>query len=318
MIFRKLKSAFETVRDRGLAILLQAAGRLAWASAERALGRRYLKRRVRSYYMYLDVEDPGLSRSLLLFRTREVDHQLMLERIVRPGMTIFDIGGNIGYYPLMELSLLSGTGRVIVIEPSPSNVALLRRNLALNGLSDVELIGAAISDVAGRRNFFLSEQSNLGTFHPTGSGSETLTGATVEVETLTVPLLAERFGPPDLLRMDVEGHEVEVLNGMLPDVRKGAYSPMVIFEPHLSRYGAEHDMAATLRALFLLGYRVTALSSSSDRGREQIAARGYVPGERIATDGVHRTLFTDIHNDDAIDIICRTGGARTVVLTKAL
>jgi len=47
--------------------------------------------------MLLDMEDAGLSRSLLLFRTREVDHKIMLERIVRPNMTIYDIGGNIGY-----------------------------------------------------------------------------------------------------------------------------------------------------------------------------------------------------------------------------
>ena len=317
MTFSKLASAYETIRDRGPLVMIQTIGRLGCAAAERAFGRRFLLRRIHDYQMYLDVQDPGLSRSLLLFGTREVDHKIMLARIVRPGMTIFDIGGNIGYYPLMELSLLRGSGRMVVVEPSSSNIALLRRNLILNGYGDVAVLEAAISDVAGKRDFHLSQQSNLGTFHPTGNGSQTLTGRTVEVETFTVPMLAQRFGAPDLLRMDVEGHEVEVLNGMLADVRRGAYAPTVIFEPHLSRYSADHDMAATLRALFALGYRVTELSSSSDRGREQIIARGYVPGERIATDGVHRTLFADIRDDDAIDILCRTGGARTVVLTNA-
>ena len=75
--------------------------------------------------MILDLDDPGLSRALMLFRTREVDHKVMLERIVRPGMRIFDIGGNIGYYPLMELTLLAGSGQLVVIEPVPQNVALL-------------------------------------------------------------------------------------------------------------------------------------------------------------------------------------------------
>lgn len=316
MIHRKFLSAYETMRDRGLVVMLQAAGRLAQASAEHALGRRYLRRRIHGYDMLLDFADGGLSRSLLLFGTREVDHKVMLERIVRPGMTIFDIGGNIGYYPLMELTLLAGTGRMVIAEPSPSNVTLLRRNLELNGYGEVPVLDAAVSDQPGRRSFHLSEQSNLGTFHPVGGGSETLTGKTVDVETLTVPILAERFGKPDLLRMDVEGHEVEVLNGMINDVRQGKYAPMVIFEPHLSRYTEGHDMAVTLRALFSLGYRVPMLASSSDRGSAKIAAKGYTPGERIATDGVYRTLFADIRDDDAIDLLCKTGGVRTVILAK--
>jgi FkbM family methyltransferase len=316
MMSGKLASVYETMRDRGAGTMLQATARLMCATAERAMGRRYLLRPIHDYRMYLDIEDSGLSRSLLLFRTREADHQVMLKRIVRAGMTIFDIGGNIGYYPLMELALLAGTGKVVVVEPSADNIALLRRNLALNGYPDVPVIAGAVSDQIGNRSFFLSSQSNLGTFHPTGSGSETLTGTTVQVETLTVPVLAEKFGAPDLIRMDVEGHEVEVLNGMLDAIRQGKIAPMVIFETHLSRYGGDHDMAATLEAVFALGYSVPLLSSSSDRGTERLKALGYVPGERIATDGIHRTLFADIRSADAISIICATGGARTVILSR--
>lgn len=316
MLSTKLVSAYETMRDRGPAVMLTATGRLTRAAAERALGRRYLLRRIHNHRMYLDSQDSGLSRSLLLFGTREVDHKVMLERIIRPGMTIFDIGGNIGYYPLMELGLLGPGGRVVVVEPSPSNAELLRRNLALNGYENIPVIEAAVSDVAGRREFFLSEQSNLGTFHPVGSGSETLTGATVAVETLTVPLLAERFGAPDLIRMDVEGHEVEVLRGMLDAISDGAFAPMVIFETHLSRYNQEHDMAAVLEAMFARGYGVPMVSSSSDEGAERIASLGYAGGSRLATDGIYRTLFENIAPGDAISLICRTGGVRTVILAR--
>ena len=315
MIFKKLISVYDTARDRGPVVMLQAAARIIYATAERLFGRRYVVRRIHTYHMYLDTQDPGLSRSLLLFRTREVDHKVMLERLVRPGMTIFDIGGNIGYYPLMELSLLAGSGKLVVIEPSPDNVVLLRRNLALNGYADVPVIATAVSDTTGSRSFFLSSQSNLGTFHPIGSGSETLTGSTVDVDTVTVPQLSEQFGAPDLIRMDVEGHEVEVLNGMIDAIRNGLLSPTIIFESHLSRYGSDHDMAKTLRSLFSLGYRAELVSSSSDRGAERLKALGYKPGVRIATDGIHRTLFSDIKVDDAVSTICDTGGVRTIVLS---
>jgi FkbM family methyltransferase len=316
LISNKLTSAYETMRDRGPVVMLKATGRLTCAATERALGRRYLLRHIHDYSMYLDVMDRGLSRSLLLFGTREVDHKVMLERIVRPGMTIFDIGGNIGYYPLMELGLLNGSGKLIVVEPSPSNAELLRRNLVLNNHEEVPVIEAAVSNVAEVRDFFLSEQSNLGTFHPVGSGSETLTGATVAVETLTVPLLAERFGAPDLIRMDVEGHEVEVLGGMVDAIDAGVLAPTIIFETHLSRYGKHHDMAVVLEALFARGYRVPLVSSSSDRGAERLRSLGYAPGQRIATDGIYRTLFEDIAPEDAISLICHSGGVRTVVLAR--
>ena len=92
---------------------------------------------------------------------------------------------------------------------------------------------------------------------------------------------------------------------------------MVIFETHLSRYGPDHDMARTLRALFSLGYRVPLVSSSSDRGAERLRSLGYKAEMRVATDGIYRTLFSEIKTEDAISLICESGGLRTVVLSRA-
>src|SRR3990172_530718 len=180
-------SAFQRASNRGFTAMLLAAGRSLLSKLYRLAGRRYVTRRIHSYRMILDLLDPGLSRALMLFRTREIDHKMMLERIVRPGMRIFDIGGNIGYYPLMELSLLAGAGELIVVEPLPQNVALLERNLLLNNYPNVRVLEAAISDTPTAKTFYVSTHSNLGTFHPEGGISNTLTGSTLEVETLTVP-----------------------------------------------------------------------------------------------------------------------------------
>jgi len=309
-------SAFQRASNRGFVAMLLAVWRLMLSRVYRLIGRRYVTRRIHGYRMILDLNDPGLSRGLMLFRTREIDHMVMLERIVKPGMRVFDIGGNIGYYPLMELSLLAGTGQLIVIEPLPQNVELLKRNLQLNNHSDVPVIEAAISNSSSEKTFYVSRHSNLGTFHPEGAIVESLTGATLDVATLTVPILAKRFGPPDLLRMDIEGHEVEVFGSMLDDMSKGVYAPTVIFETHPDRYGPDHDMAAIMRRLFALGYGVPLVSSSTDADAERIAQFGYKPGRRIATDATHRTLFSDIRPDDAIELICRSSSVRTVVLAK--
>lgn len=318
-MFKKLSSFIETIGSRGLTIAIQAVFRLTLVIIEhRILGKRFLKRKVHAWFMYLDVEDGGLSRGLFLFRTREVDHKIMLEKLVKPGMRIFDVGGNIGYYPLMELNLLAGTGEMVIIEPSASNIKLLERNLLLNGYADIPVIEAAVSNKEGAKKFHLSAQSNLGTFHPQGTGSETLTGEQISVKTVTLPILAQQYGAPDLIRMDVEGHEVEVIDGMLDDIASGKYSPSIIFETHLTRYGKDHDFKPVLERLFSLGYRVTELSSSSDMGTERLLSLGYKPGQRIATDGIHRTLFQNISNEDAITIICETGGSRTVLLQPVI
>lgn len=296
--------------------MLLAAGRLLQYKFYRLVGRRYVTRPIHGYRMLLDMQDPGLSRGLMLFRTREIDHKVMLERMIRPGMRIFDIGGNIGYYPLLELSLLAGSGQMVVIEPLPENVALLKRNLRLNGYSEVPVIEAAISNTLSKKIFHVSEHSNLGTFHPEGAVVEILTGDKLEVDTLTVPMLAQRFGPPDLLRMDIEGHEVEVFSSMLDDISKGMYAPTIIFETHPDRYNVDHDLAGSLRQLFALGYSIPLMSSGTDVGSERFIRLGYKPGQRIATDATYRTLFSDIHVEDAIELICRSSAVRTVMLSK--
>jgi FkbM family methyltransferase len=303
------------LRDRGPAVLATALCQLArGALYKNVLRRRFIERRVHSYRMLLDMTDKGISRSLLLFGTREAEHKVILEKVVRPGMTIFDIGANIGYYALMELGLIGPQGRLVAIEPSPQNVALLRRNLALNGHDKVPVIESAVSDTAGERLFHLSHQSNLGTFHDTGSGVQHLSGQSINVPTMTVARIAEQHGPPDLIRMDVEGHEVEVVGGMLEGIRAGQMAPMILFETHLSRYSAEHDMAAVMRALFACGYSTRYLASSSQRGTAMIEARGYKGSAPIATDDVERVIFENVSDADAIDFVCNVGGARTVLL----
>lgn len=314
-IFRLVPSAVATFKARGAGKAMAAIYYHLLGTASRAAGKRYLEKRIYDYRMLLDLDDRGISRTLLLFGERELEHKAMLERVLQPGMTVLDIGANIGYYALMEKRLIGPAGTLIAVEPSPSNVDLLRRNLALNGYGDIEVHQAAVSDRSGTKRFFLSEMSNLNTFHDTGSGAHFLSGKTVDVVTCTVPeIMAGR--KPDLIRMDVEGHEVEVFAGLLPAIERGEMAPMVIFETHLSRYGKEHDMEAPLRRFFALGYRVLLAGSSWEHGTRLIEARGYTGVMAIASDGVGRVVFENIAQNDAIDLICREGGIRTVLLGR--
>lgn len=312
---RKIKSGFEVLENRGSAALASALFNLTRASLQRTLFNcRYLCKKVNNYKMYLDLQDPGISRSLILFGTRELDHKIILEKVLAPGMRVFDIGANIGYYVLMEKSLIRDEGEIIAIEPSPSNIDLLKKNLKLNNQSKVTVLPGAVSSSSGNKKFFLAEHSNLNTFHPEGSAGQFMSGKTITVQTYTVSELADKYGAPDLIRMDVEGHEVDVIYGMLDDIKNNKYKPMICFETHLSCYSKKNDMAALLKQLFENGYKTRYLSSSYERGTKLINERGYKGFGPIKTDSKERFLYENLKPEDAIDFISGVGGARTVLL----
>jgi FkbM family methyltransferase len=312
----KISNLLVSARTRGLGATAGAALGAGLGGLQRLLGQRFVERRIYDYKMLLDLDDYGISRTLLLFGERELEHKIMLERVLKPGMTVLDIGANIGYYALMELRMIAPGGMLIAVEPSPSNVALLKRNLALNGYDGIEVHAMAVSNRVSKRKFYISEMSNLNTFHDTGTGSLHLKGESIEVETTTIPAVM-RGRRPDLVRMDVEGHEVEVLDGLLPAIRDGAMAPMVIFETHLSRYSADHDIGRPLREMFALGYKVLLAGSSSARGTKTAIGHGYTPVTALRSDGDDRAIFESIAPDHALDMITRTGGLRTVLLAPA-
>lgn len=281
------------------------------------LNKKFITKKIYNYKMLLDLYDKGISRTLLLFGKRELEHKKMLENIIKPEMTVLDIGANIGYYSLMMLELMGNKGKLIAVEPSPSNIEILRKNLLLNKYNDIEVHNAAISDENGTKKFFLSEMSNLNTLNYTEKKSLNLTGKTINVKTLTVPQIMEGRNL-DLIRMDVEGHEVEVLNGLIPNIGVNNLYPSIIFETHRSRYNNEHSMENTLKNLFAKNYKVSMLGSTSKEGTKKIEAKGYIGTESIQTDEYERVIFKNIKEQDAIDLICNEGGVRCAVLEHTI
>jgi FkbM family methyltransferase len=304
-------NVLQRIHNRGLAPMAMASVRAMKRNAYRLSGRRDIRCPIHDYQMDLDTSDSGLSRALILFRERELDTKFMLEHFVKPGMTIFDIGANIGYYTLMMLRLLNGNGRVIAIEPVPENVFRLWRNLQLNDYNDVPILQAAISDSVSERTFHLSKFSNLGTFHPVQSSFQS--GETLTIRTVIIGDIASWYGKPDLIRMDIEGHEFEAIRGMLPEIERKQLVPIIVFETHNDRYGDDHNMESVLRYLFALGYRTPMMSSGSGTAAECFFKRGYQAFKTLRSDATYLSLYRDIKNEDAIEFICR-GGARTVVL----
>ncbi|MDP7486313.1 MAG: FkbM family methyltransferase, partial [Dehalococcoidia bacterium] len=137
------------LRHLGPLGLLKAIYFVVLTGIARTIGVKTMKKRVFNYSLYLDTSDKGLSRTLFLFGRREIDHYKMLQEILEPGMQILDIGANIGYYAVMESLAIGPNGKITAIEPMPPNIEMLKRNVALNSASNIEVIHGAVSESTG-------------------------------------------------------------------------------------------------------------------------------------------------------------------------
>ncbi|MFZ2654382.1 MAG: FkbM family methyltransferase [Victivallales bacterium] len=277
------------------------------------------------YKMLLNVHDNGISRALALNGKREMQLRAILEEVVKPGMCVFDLGANIGYYAIWEALRVGPEGRVYCIEPSPANFALLQMNVDLNGMRDrMEMYNVGAADRLGEADFHLAEYSNLHTFmaeqYKFGDKSKRLlSGQTIKVPLTTVSEFAKGKRKIDLIRMDVEGFEVEVIDGMEEAFKNDpGFGPAICFETHFPKYDdTHHSMRKRLCSLFDKGYRVTRISSNSEKKNQHILEMGYKPYKTLMTSDTHmQGLYKDIKNEDAEKLICDLGGVRDVLLYK--
>ena len=196
---------------------------------------------------------------------------------------------------------------------------VLRRNVQMNGLEDsVDVHLGAISNYSGPGRLYLYDKSNLHTLHPV-SYSGTDKGnwrRELNVRIYDIYDFVECYGPFDYIRMDIEGAEVEVLEGIVRCLDDWEdFRPRIIFETHRPKYDEmKHSIRKPLLALFNRGYHA-AILASSDETKARMQAMGYRPFKLVKSDGYLRGLYKNISNEDAESLICDIGFVRTVLLS---
>jgi FkbM family methyltransferase len=138
----------------------------------------------------------------------------VLTKVLAPGMTFIDIGANVGLLTLAGARAVGPSGKVLAFEPVPLSFDLLSRALAINGLIHrVEAKRQAVGARRERCKFFV--RNVLG--HSSLFRSDALSSAvTMEIEVDVSPLdeLVQPRTRVDLVKIDVEGAELAVLEGM--------------------------------------------------------------------------------------------------------
>ncbi len=138
----------------------------------------------------------------------------LFDRLLRPGDTVVDVGAHVGYHALRARRRLGGTGRVFAIDPQPYNCHKLLTNAELNGFANITVIAAAVG--ASTSFALLKQQPRTDKSRLTLRGVGVNDGAAAfiaPVITLDWLFATQDIERAALLKIDVEGYELEVLMG---------------------------------------------------------------------------------------------------------
>jgi FkbM family methyltransferase len=160
---------------------------------------------VGTYIAYFGVWEPNLTS--------------WLEGRLRPGDVFVDVGANVGYFTLLASRLVGPDGRVVAIEPFPRTNAVLRRNIAGNRTENVRVEDVAVWDSSGELNLFGASDRIVGgtTLDPDWAARWSFdTQVSVSAEPLANLLSDDEVARAAVLKLDVEGSELQALEGMRP------------------------------------------------------------------------------------------------------
>ena len=210
-----IKNSLITIKQKGLIVFLMAViNFLLILFYQKFLPTNLIKKRIFDFRMFLNPIDRGISRTLILFGVRELDHKKILELVLKKNMKVFDLGANIGYYVLMESSIVGKNGKIIAIEPVPENMKLLKKNLELNKNNITTTMQVGISNLTEEKNFLLSEHSNLGHIIDDKHSKNYKNKKKIKIQTISLNKLIKKTLFPDFIRMDVEGYEEYILKDL--------------------------------------------------------------------------------------------------------
>jgi FkbM family methyltransferase len=185
---------------------------------------------------------------------------------VKPGMTVFDVGASHGYYTLL-FAKLAGPEHVHAFEPERGNFARLRMNLELNGFRGVHSSRLAVADE--------SREVELNVFPPELYGWHTLGAPAMEVDgrpakpidrqlvqalTLDDYCAENNVERIDLLKLDVEGAELEALRGATRLLQEGRIGCLLFEVSQAMVKGMSHDPAEVFDLVRDAGLTVHELS----------------------------------------------------------
>lgn len=242
--------------------------------------------------MRLNPADGGISGELNSRGGREKAFMYLLRQEIC-GPLALDIGANIGYTTLNMLKH-DDEVKVMAFEPDPRSLDLLYQNIELNRMEDrIEIFDSALSNEIGNKSINLSTKPNLTSFCETKSISGT---RDVSIDTID-NLFKDKDILPSFIKMDVEGYEVEILQGGM-ETFKRADKVKILLETHQQNYSPERNFENVLREMVAIGFKFKFIVSAACVVPDKMKEKGYSPCKTFENFG--RAIYNDIETEDAI------------------
>jgi len=209
---------------------------------------------------YCPAEPRGMARLAYIFRDRYEPELPELHRWVAPGEITVDVGAHYGSYTIALAAIVGDAGRVVAVEPATHALSVLRRNLQLNGLTNVEVVPVGLGDSDGRAVLHMHSdlsRASLNQFEEGDTGSE-------QVRLARLDDLIPADQRVAFVKIDIEGYELPALRGANRILSKDR--PVVLFE--LQPAAAIRGGLPAFGVWDLLaehGYRFERLSRSGER-----------------------------------------------------
>jgi FkbM family methyltransferase len=233
-------------------------------------GSNYVTKTIQGSIMDLNLNDVGISQELFISGVHESESTKQTKKEIKPGMTVLEIGANIGYYALIEASIVGSKGKIYAFEPSPNNYVDLKNNISLNGYTDrFELFDKGVGSKSGNLKLVLMNKGNMSSFYNREDGGGIENNGSVNVEVVTIDeMFFDKKIKIDYCRMDVEGYEIEIIKGM-DKLLKSQFAPSKFFiEVHSSLFNENnYTCKGFLEQMAQYGYDI---SISRYRGKADI------------------------------------------------
>lgn len=184
----------------------------------------YVRASIHSYWMRLDLGDA--IQNQIHQGTFEPTPTAWISQLLGPGHRFVDIGANCGYYTALASQRVGQTGRVFSFEPSPVVAGIIADMIAANGISNIELVQAAVGADNDEVEIYLPSGG------PVHSPSALFSDPTFVP--IRVPMIAlDKYAPLnngkaiDCVKIDVEGFEPNVIDGMKNLIRNGLVKNLI-------------------------------------------------------------------------------------------
>lgn len=210
--------------------------------------------------------DPGRSNPAYASGANELPVQAALARHLAPGSVFYDVGANVGFFTVIASRLVGAVGHVYAFEPVPENAAYIELNLRLNNCRNVTVVRKAVAALAGRGELWMAEYAGGGALTTAAVPPDANGRIDVDIVAIDDLVFACGWRPPAVVKIDVEGSEVDVLRGMRRTLREKR--PIVVYEvDDACAAGLQQKYQAAEDLLKSLAYHVERLEDSYPHNR---------------------------------------------------